>query len=422
MRLFKRRGEDGPKGYYYAQWFDPQGKRHQRSTRQTDKRAAEAVAREWERQSADPVYAAATQTTLESALVALIVEGQELSRAGKLAASTVRTYRTRAGHFVRILGHNARLASVDACAVDKYLSARRLDGASEHTLAKELAQLRKTLRLAKRRGTWHGDIDAVIPARFDPNYTPRIRVLSAEELSKLLGTLLPDRAARVAFMVATSAEYGATERALRVDVGRDSVKVRGSKTELRDRTVPVVAEFQKSLIAYALQHAEGTKGKLFRPWARGSYIRDLHAACARAGIPECSPNDFRRTLATWLREAGVPAELVSPLLGHCDTQMVERVYGRIRPDALANLLRTALGDCSLYAADSADAAGFMGPLGQSKPHETPSFQRAMQESNLRPLAPEANAHAKKRLGFEWSAPRCARTAADVQRGLRLRSA
>ena len=65
-------------------------------------------------------------------------------------------------------------------------------------------------------------------------------------------------------------------------------------------------------------------------------VRD--AACARAGIERCSPNDLRRTCATWLRAAGVAPDLIAPVMGHADTRMVERVYGRLSPQALATRL------------------------------------------------------------------------------------
>jgi len=57
--------------------------------------------------------------------------------------------------------------------------------------------------------------------------------------------------------------------------------------------------------------------------------RDLRAACTKLKIPRCSPNDLRRTCATWLRAAGTPPHLIAPLMGHADSRMVERVYGRL---------------------------------------------------------------------------------------------
>ncbi len=57
-----------------------------------------------------------------------------------------------------------------------------------------------------------------LPVEFAPEYRPRDRFLTPEELAKLVGALLLDHAARVAFIVATSASWGESCRAMR---GRD---------------------------------------------------------------------------------------------------------------------------------------------------------------------------------------------------------
>jgi len=47
-------------------------------------------------------------------------------------------------------------------------------------MSKELVTLRAALRLAKRAGLWLGEIDALLPAGFAPEYRPRTRALSSE--------------------------------------------------------------------------------------------------------------------------------------------------------------------------------------------------------------------------------------------------
>ncbi len=47
--------------------------------------------------------------------------------------------------------------------------------------------------------------------------------------------------------------------------------------------------------------------------------RDLPRACERAGVPRCTPNDLRRTFASWLVQAGESLLVVSRLLGHGST-------------------------------------------------------------------------------------------------------
>ena len=98
---------------------------------------------------------------------------------------------------------------------------------------------------------------------------------------------------------------------------------------------------QQSLLAYALEHAKGEGDALFQPW--GNVRRDLADACEEAKIERCSPNDLRRTFASWQVEAGVPLFPIAQAMGHKDTRMLERVYGRQTPEQLAALMARAMG-------------------------------------------------------------------------------
>jgi len=362
MRLYKR-------GRIWWCWYFENGRRRIRSTRCRDQKAAELIARNWERDAADPHHAAARAATLNGALTLLLRDRAEQARAGRRSLDTVAFYRKKAGHLVRVFeldpdGNRVSfpLAKLQPGHVDSYISRRRTEGASESTIYKEIVTLRAALRLARRAGIWFGDPAAICPIAFAPEYKPRTRALTRQELYALLAELLPDRAARVAFMVATSASWRETGLALDQDVRHDltSVLIRGTKRSTRYRTVPIVSDDARSLLEYAVRHAAGTDGSLFLPWA--SARRDLLAACKRAGIPRCSPNDLRRTCATWLRAAGVPPDLIAPVMGHADTRMVERVYGRLPVQVLARRIAAAIGaeNCSTFVAAPVDSAGFDG--------------------------------------------------------------
>ncbi len=327
------------------------GVRLQRSTGCHDRKAAEEVAAQWERDAVDPAGRAARTATLNDALDLLLRTKRELVPAGKRSRATVGYYEGKAGHLVRMLGHGFLLSKLTANVVDTYVSGRRgerpdpekAELPSENTIAKELGTLRAALRLAKRAGMWSGDTAAILPLRFSAEYEPRTRFLSGAEMQRLLPELVADRAARAAFVVATSARLGETDRARPEDIPADFsvVALRGTKTALSRRTVPVVSEEQRTLLRYAVAHAEGTGGLLFRPWLTCN--RDLRTACKRAGIPRCSMNDLRRTFATWLHAAGAPLELLSPCMGHKDTKMLERVYARLPIDALGARIAAAIG-------------------------------------------------------------------------------
>jgi len=357
VRVFKR-GR-----VWYAQFYDRAGERQTRSTKCHDRAAAEQVARRLERESADPNHTTST-TTLESALDDMIAECWAQAKEGKLSTATVDFYTARAGHLVRALQTKdaegelvlPTLASdLAARHVDGYIALRRDEGVTANTISKELVVLRKTLRLAKPRGRWDGDLAKIMPIGFSPGYQPRQRWLVREEFDQLLvelgrdrGAKWPwhnmvaaDRAARVAFIVATSARLGESDRAERVDIDLDAgfVRVRGTKTDASERWVPIVTTWQRELLKHALAGAANKDaGRLFRPWVKN--VRDLRDACGRASIEPCSANDLRRTYSHWMRAAGMPVELIGPSMGHVDTRMVETTYGRFsREELAARMLR-----------------------------------------------------------------------------------
>jgi integrase len=357
-RLYKR-------GNIWWGWYYHHGKRTCRSTRCRDKRAAEAIVREWERVAADPDYAAAHSTTLGEALGRFLIDRKNKGR----AEATISCYRSKAGHLFRLFGIETTLAAVNACRVDEYVATRTEEGASRHTIYKELGTLRGTLKVAKRRGEFSGDIQAVMLDGFSTGYKPRERKLTTEEADRLLAELPSHRAAHVAFMIATGARWSESVRAMRGDIDWDRglVRLRGTKTSAAKRAVPI-AGFSCELLRFVERHAAGDNGKLFQRWTnRHRALKTAHArAEVRAGAmqldsthkefdalaaseksvllkqSEISPNDLRRTYATWLGELGIEPHLVAPALGHRDSRMVERVYGRLAPEVLAASFRKRL--------------------------------------------------------------------------------
>jgi integrase len=375
MRVYKRKGSRSWQAEYYEN-----GERVQKSTRCHDKKAAEARARQWERDAADPLSAALRDATLRDSLEDWIRSRSELAAQKKRSADTIAYYQRKAGMLLAVMGEIS-LSSVTSQSVAEYVSARRkhlsrqltkddaklLDQGklpverlpapvSDHTIFKEVSLLGATLRLAKKRRKWRGDVEEILPARGElaPEYEPRKRWLTEGELQLLLSKLEPDRHAQVAFMVALGAERGAVQRARREDISPDLglVLVRGTKRPTRWREVPIVHEMQRRLLLAVLEHAQGdgaiasrdanalVAGPLFTPW--GNMWRDISAACTRAGIEHASPNDFRRSFGHWLRARGVVPATIGAVMGHVDSTMAERVYARLSPLELGAVIRAEI--------------------------------------------------------------------------------
>jgi integrase len=366
VRIFKR-------GDVWYCWFYANGKQVQRSTRSRDRKAAELRARQWERAAADPDYAAAEAATVSDALELLLDERRAQAAGGSRSVYTVRFYESKAGHLKRLFEPSgpAPLAGVTAARVRAYVTQRRGEGAGESTIHKELVALRGALKIAKGSGLFRGDLAAVMPVAFAPNYKPRERWLTRDELIKLLRQLAPDRAARVAFMVATGARWHETELARREDIPRDQswVRLRGTKTQAADRVLPVVGADFRALLALVMYFAEGEGGALFDAWA--SPVLTLRRACRDAGIPVCTPNDLRRTTASWLIQADVPNHVVAKILGHRTTRMVDMVYGRTSLESLRESLAKRLGDCNAGAREVAQLPPPVPPMQLPASTKTP---------------------------------------------------
>lgn len=310
-----------------------------RSTRCTDKKAAETVLADWERELADPVYAASKGCTLDQSGVRVIQDFNALVRCGRRSEETKGYYIQKLGTLVRILGGDCLMGEITAPAVDRYIEIRREEAVTEHSIAKELGVLRVVLKTAKRNGWWAGDIDAILPHAFGTQAKPRERFISSmAELGRILRAIgNEDIAAQVAFSVAVGAEAQAIRRAQWADLSERFIAVHGKKRPTRERMVPVVASWQETLILFVRQHALGDR-------ERGNPMLFVHTqgipkalreACAKLGLPHTCPNDLRRTFNVWMDAAGVPVALRAQAMGHASTKLLDKfTYGKLPPDIL----------------------------------------------------------------------------------------
>ncbi len=321
-RIYRR----GKKGIFWFQW-----RNKRRSTGLTDRKAAELYVAQLERRAADPTYRAPDGTTLGGAIKAFYAQQEERGRAG----GTLKMYDTHAAHLCEVLGEHTPIAQVGSEELDGYVTTRRAEGAIDPTIHKELTTLRGTLKLARRHRKYPFALDEVMP-QISGASKPGKRHLLMRDVRALLAELPLHRAAVVAFIVATGADWASVEAAKKGDVNArgGTILVRGTKTNHRLRTLPILAPFRE-LVALAASSLP------FSRW--GNVRRDLKAACKRAQVAKVTPRDLRRSHGTILTQAGVEPHLVGRMLGHADGRMAERVYGQMSPQALGALLSDRLG-------------------------------------------------------------------------------
>ena len=374
------------------------------STLCTDKRAAEAVLSQLEREAVDPAYAAANKATSQRVLDDYYRSRVRIGR----SAGTLHHVKVKAGALLGLLP--ARAADITHAAMERYIDRRVSEGAMRTTVKKELRVLKASLKLARKNGLWAGEPDAVIP-ELEDDYKPRRRALSPWELVALVSQLDGDRGAHVAFIVASGARWSESLAATIEEVGdalaSGLMPLHGTKTHASARVVPIVGP-ARTLFGWVYSRMH----PVFLAW--GNVRRDLAAACRRAGIPPVTPNDLRRTFATWLREAGVEPQLVGAAMGHTDSRMVERVYGRLQPEALSKLLEAHVEAVPLVRCDSAvvgppetiggssevaSTAFLSGAQGRNRTADTGIFSPVVCDANESRITDETCANADMPCGF-----------------------
>lgn len=264
--------------------------------------------------------------TLHHALVDLLSRGMTDNAEG-----TKSCYQQRAGHLVRLLGESL-LAELHIDDLQRFVDKRIAEGAARETVRKELCVFRRAVNLAGRRGIECPDAALLLP-RFRTRYNPRKQWLTREQFEELLGHLDEDRAVWLLAAVYLGCRLSELEKLRWEDVAADFsvVHVRGTKTAGSDRLLPIHPRLGK-----VLRHRRRAAGPVLPKWH--NVRRDLTLLCRKLGIPKTTPNDLRRTFASWLVQAGESSFVVAQLLGHSSSTMVERVYGRLAPQTL----RTAI--------------------------------------------------------------------------------
>lgn len=329
----KKRGK-----VWWAYITDPDGGRRKFvSTRCQSKEAAIVKAQELERRAVDPAYRAAAEETILTATKRFLTRCQNR----ELKQQTIDFYTDKARHLLRLFGDVA-LVDLDEDTCLEYVNSRTKEGASKHTIWKEISLLRSVLRSSIKAKKFIGDTSFVpsVPR----GYSPRKGYLPFAKIDLLLGCMPPRRAAFCAFILGTSARFSEALAARRGDIDwakgtHGTVKIRGTKTRESEREVPVIS-ILKHLVERAEKAGTGETPKLLEGWTNAN--RDLRAACRRARLPEITFNDLRRSVSTWLVQAGVDALAVSKVMGHADATMVEQVYGVLDSLHTSDVIEAAL--------------------------------------------------------------------------------
>jgi integrase/recombinase XerD len=286
-----------------------------------------------------------------------------------LAASTVESYRRDLRRYASVLAGRGktRLGEITPADVAGFLAALR-EGDAEHgalavsSAARAVIAVRGLHAFAVAQGLAATDPAREVPPPSPPRRLPRaIPVGDVERLLDAAGPapgdlsadprLLRDRAL-LEFLYGTGARIseatGLDVDELQLGAAPEDPVVRLIGKGGKHRVVPMGSYAVRALEAYLVRARPGLAqraasrrgaspavflntrgGRLTRQGAWGV----LHAAAARAGLPDVSPHTLRHSFATHMLDGGADIRVIQELLGHASVTTTQ-VYTLITVDRL----------------------------------------------------------------------------------------
>lgn len=251
-------------------------------------------------------------------------------RADLGAKSTAKTMKYTGKAVLRWFGaHPPSAVTVGMCR--DYSAARTADGMSQGTIWTELGHLRSTLVWAQKRRMIAEAPYIWKPAKPETDK----RILSRGEAAALIdGAHDPHIRLALILLFGTAARVGAILDLTwdRVNFDSNSINLRLSDSATRKGRAVVP---MNGMVRAALSTAHSARLTDNVVEYAGKPVKSIRTgftgAIQRSGIGHLTIHEIRHTAAVTMLSEGVPIEKVSQMLGHSNTSVTFKVYGRYLP-------------------------------------------------------------------------------------------
>jgi integrase len=306
---------------YYTVEIRLPGVKRELSTQCTRRSDAVHVARRLHAQHA----AAETRVPLLVAIETLIGLRTRMKR----SKATIEITEDKGAQLCRVLGSDTDVGALTLRETTGYVVKRREDGVTDSTIAKEMGTLRAALRYLGKLGLYDRNPDHLWPPELPHGSGVRDRWLTWDEYLKVLQAIRPEWRDALVVYTQCGLSYSELYRLTAECIG-ELLHVPGTKTETRDRYVPMTPDVLEVLERRAEAHPSGPLWPFKRSKAsqKDRWSKALSRACERAGVDHASTNDLRRTFASWAFQRGVPEPILIKWMGHKTSTMVRTVYAR----------------------------------------------------------------------------------------------
>jgi integrase len=249
-----------------------------------------------------------------------------------------------------------RLSDINSEAIDEFKEARLADRIRAATVNRDLAVLRRILRLAERRRLITASPFREIEMLEERKERRQPHILTFHEEETLLA-VVPEQIRVFAILILeTGLRSGREALPLKwndVDFANEAIRVRESKTLAGIRSVPMSTRCKTELLRWRARLGPEFSEYVFaNPQRPTTHVKDFRRAWPKAlraaGLEHFWVYDLRHTFASRLTEAGVSPVFVAQIMGHSNANILHtyaKAIDEYRRSAIAKLeaLREARG-------------------------------------------------------------------------------
>jgi integrase len=241
-----------------------------------------------------------------------------------------------------------KLIDISVDRIEEYKDARLASGVGPATVNRDLAVLRRMLRLAERKRFITRSPFVEVELLEERKHRRAPHIVTFEEEEKILAAALPHVRALMVLILETGMRSNREALALgweNVDFDNSSIRVRESKTRAGVRNVPLSAKCKGELLRW-----RNIVGPEFSPWVFPNMrnpdrpLKDIRRSWAKA-LKDAKLEYFwiynlRHTFASRLSAAGVSDLFVAQMMGHSSPSILQtyaKAIDEYRRDAICKL-------------------------------------------------------------------------------------
>lgn len=321
MSVFMRKGSP----FFYAE-FQIHGHRFLRSTGKTTEREARAEERSLKAKAREQIEAEASSKAGKCLTLSQAFGKYWLEQAPSLSVTWRSEVKRYCAHILNLVDGRMLISEVGDFEVDAFVQAHIAAGGGKYALNRAIAVWRRVHNLCHKR--WKQDCQVIEWSEFKNREAERVRSLSIQEARHLIACT-PRLADAIEWSLLTGCRraetFSLTWEGINFQEARAVVTAKGGKPHTLWLNPDALA-----LLARLPRHGRYV-------FEKTGWRKRWDAGVKASGLTDFRWHDLRHCHCTWLRQAGVPVEVVQRSAGHANIQTTLR-YAHVFDPELVDAL------------------------------------------------------------------------------------